>query len=143
MEIIGKIIQACPIEQGTSKAGKPWKKRICVLETQETYPKKVAFTIFGEDKVTQYDPMVQPGATIRLSFDINSREFNGRWYTDIAGLSAYEVPEGNVAPAPQQAFQQPQPFQQPQQPFQQATPGAMPGAMPDFTNSGDESDLPF
>lgn len=43
MEIIGKIIAAFPEVGGTSKAGNPWKKREYVLETQETYPKKVFF----------------------------------------------------------------------------------------------------
>lgn len=130
MEIIGKIIQACPIEQGTSKAGKPWKKRICVLETVETYPKKVAFTIFGEDKVTQYDPMVQPGATIRLSFDINSREFNGRWYTDI---SAWKIEPADAAG--QGGYQAPQPQYQPQ--------GAPVPPPPAITPQAPEDDLPF
>ncbi|MCC8113237.1 MAG: DUF3127 domain-containing protein [Bacteroidales bacterium] len=92
MEIIGKIIVALPEMTGTSKAGNPWKKREYVLETQETYPKKVHFDFFG-DRADQYP--LQVGQEIKLSFDIESREYMGRWYTSIRGWKA-EAP--NAAP---------------------------------------------
>ena len=82
MEIIGKIIVALPEVSGTSKAGNAWKKREYVLETVETYPKKVHFDFFGE-RADQYPLNV--GDEIKLSFDIESREYNGRWYTSIRG----------------------------------------------------------
>ncbi len=82
MEIQGKIILALPEQSGVSKAGNQWKKREYVLETLENYPKKVHFDLFG-DKADQYPLSV--GDQIVLSFDINSREFNGRWYTSISG----------------------------------------------------------
>lgn len=85
MEIKGKIIVALPEVSGTSKAGNAWKKREYVLETQETYPKRVFFNFFGE-RVDQYPLNI--GDVITLSFDIDSREFNGRWYTDIRGWKA-------------------------------------------------------
>ncbi len=96
MEITGKIIVALPEMSGTSKAGNPWKKREYVLETQETYPKKVHFDFFGE-RADQYPLSV--GDTIRLSFDIESREYNGRWFTSIRGWKADKV-DANVASAP-------------------------------------------
>ena len=82
MEITGKIIMALPEQSGVSKAGNQWKKREYVLETLENYPKKVHFDLFG-DRADQYPLNV--GDEIVLSFDINSREFNGRWYTSISG----------------------------------------------------------
>lgn len=85
MEITGKIIQVLPPVTGTSKAGNQWKKREYVLETQETYPKKVFFDFFGE-RADQYP--LEGGQTIKLSFDIESREYNGRWYTSIRGWKA-------------------------------------------------------
>lgn len=85
MEIKGKIIVALPEMSGTSKAGNPWKKREYVLETQETYPKKVHFDFFG-DRADQYPLNV--GDVITLSFDIESREYMGRWYTSIRGWKA-------------------------------------------------------
>lgn len=80
MEIKGKIIQKLPQQSGTSKQGNAWKKQEYVLETLDSYPSKVKFDLFG-DKVDQY-PM-QIGDTVTVYFDIESREFNGRWYTDI------------------------------------------------------------
>lgn len=85
MEIKGKIIVALPEQSGTSKAGNAWKKREYVLETQETYPKKVHFDFFGE-RADQYPLSV--GDMITLSFDIESREYNGRWFTSIRGWKA-------------------------------------------------------
>lgn len=80
MEVTGRIIIALPEVSGTSKAGNAWKKREYVLETQEQYPRKVFFNFFG-DRADQYPLNV--GDLVTVSFDIESREFNGRWYTDI------------------------------------------------------------
>lgn len=96
MEIIGKIILALPEVSGTSKAGNPWKKREYVLETIETYPKKVMFDFFG-DRADQYPLTV--GQEVRLTFDIESREYNGRWYTSIRGLKAEPASSAAAAPA--------------------------------------------
>lgn len=85
MEITGKIIVALPEASGTSRAGNPWKKREYVLETQETYPKKVFFNFFG-DRCDQYPLNV--GDEVTVSFDLESREFNGRWYTDVRAWKA-------------------------------------------------------
>lgn len=97
MEISGKIIVALPEVGGTSKAGNTWKKREYVLETQETYPRKIFFNFFNE-RADQYPLNV--GETYTISFDIESREFNGRWYTDISAFAASEAAAG----APQPAF---------------------------------------
>lgn len=85
MEISGKIIQMLPLQQGTSKAGNPWKKQEYVLETLDQYAKKVKFDFFG-DKADQYPLSV--GDEVTVSFDLESREFNGRWYTDVRGWKA-------------------------------------------------------
>ncbi len=99
MEVTGKIILALPEVSGTSKMGNPWKKREYVLETIESFPKKIHFDFFGE-KADQF--VLNPGDTIKLSFDIESREYNGRWYTSIRGWKAEPATEG--APAPGQAY---------------------------------------
>lgn len=93
MEIVGKIIQALPVQQGTStKTGNPWKLASYVLETQEQFPRKVCFEIFGEDRINNNPCNVDDIVTV--SFDIESREFNGRWYTSIR---AWKVQQGAVA----------------------------------------------
>ncbi len=99
-EIEGRIIQELPLQTGVSKAGREWKKREWVLETFGTYPRKIKFDIFGErgDNVN-----IVVGNVYRIQVDIESREFNGRWYTDV---HAYNVVDANVAPA--QGVPQPQ-----------------------------------
>ena len=120
MEIKGKIIVALPEVSGVAKAsGNPWKKREYVLETQETYPKKVHFDLFGE-RADQYPLSV--GDDVTLSFDIESREYNGRWFTSIRG---WKVDKNNAAPAA-------------------GTPADFPAAPPvDFPPEPGEEDLPF
>ena len=104
MEIVGKIIQVLPLQSGTSsRTGNSWQVQSYVLETQEQYPRKVCFEIFGEDKIKNNPCNIDDLVTV--SFDIESREFNGRWYTSIR---AWRVQQGDqtatqpAAAAPQQ-----------------------------------------
>lgn len=122
MEVTGKIIVALPEMSGTSKMGNPWKKREYVLETIESFPKKIHFDFFGE-KADQF--VLNPGDTIRLSFDIESREYQGRWFTSIRGWKS----EPLAATAPAGA---PDPV---------APIGSMPP--PPADAAGSDSDLPF
>lgn len=94
MEIVGKIIQVLPLQEGIGKNGNPWKVQGYVLETQEQYARKVQFEVFGEDRIKNNPCQVDDMVTV--SFDIESREFNGRWYTSIR---AYRIQQGVVAPA--------------------------------------------
>lgn len=98
MEIKGKIIHVLPLQEGVSKAGNPWKKQEYVLETLEQYPKKVCFDLFG-DKADQYRAEI--GDEVVLSFDIESREYNGRWFTSIRGWKLEKA--SDVAATPAQA----------------------------------------
>lgn len=93
MEVTGKIIVALPEVSGTSKAGNQWKKRSYVLETLDNYPTKIAFEFFGE-RADQYPLSV--GEEVKLSFDIDSHEYNGRWFTSIRGWKA-EKTQGAAA----------------------------------------------
>ncbi len=134
MEVQGKIILKLKPQGGLSKAGREWKKQEYVLETiNEPYPRKVHFDFFGE-RVDQYP--LEVGDTITLSFDIESREFNGRWYTDIRGWKAEKMQPGAVpAATPAQAAA----------PVAPATPvQETPVPAPDFSQDGDSNDdLPF
>lgn len=100
MEVVGKIIQVLPLRQGTSKAGNPWKTQEYVLETEESYPRKICFDFFG-DKADQYP--LAAGDRVRLSFDIESREYQGRWFTSIRGWKADKLDPNQSAGAPQPA----------------------------------------
>lgn len=103
MEIQGKIILALPEMTGTSKAGNPWKKREYVLETHDSFPKKVHFDFFG-DRADQF--ILNPGDEVTLSFDIESREYNGRWYTSIRGWRAEDANDAPAAAQPTPAATQ-------------------------------------
>ena len=93
MEITGKIIAVLPERGGVSKTGNEWKMQEYVLETHEQFPKKLCFNVFGADKIAQFN--IQAGDELTVSFDINAREYNGRWYNDIR---AWRVERG-AAPA--------------------------------------------
>ena len=129
MEVTGKIIKKLPVMSGTSKSGNPWSKQEYVLETQEAYPKKIFFSFFG-DRANQYP--LEEGQTVNLSFDIDSHEYNGRWFTNINGWKAEVLPEGAAAPQP------PMPQAAPAAPAA-AAPFDQPAPAP--ANSSD--DLPF
>lgn len=93
-KIQGRIIIAMPETGGTGKNGNPWKKQEFVLETADNYPKKILFTLWGE-KIEQYN--LREGEQVTAFVDIESREYNGRWYTD---LKAWKVDKsGAAAPA--------------------------------------------
>lgn len=94
MEITGKIIAVLPERGGTSKTGNEWKTQEYVLETHEQYPKKICFNVFGADKIAQFN--IQAGEELTVSFDINAREYQGRWYNDIR---AWKVERGDTASA--------------------------------------------
>lgn len=98
MEISGKVIQKLPLQEGTGRNGNPWKAQSAVLETQDQYPRKVCFEVFGEDRINNNPFEVDD--IITISFDIDSHEFNGRWYTSIR---AYRVQKGAVESAPADA----------------------------------------
>ena len=110
MEISGKIIQVLPEQGGVSKtSGKEWKLQAYVLETQEQYPRKVHFEVFGEDRI-KANPC-QLDDIVTVSFDIESREFNGRWYTSIR---AWKIQQGVVDAAAPQVVPVAQPVATPQ-----------------------------
>ena len=139
MEVVGKIIQVLPAQEGVGRNGNPWKVQPYVLETLDQYPRKVHFEVFGEDRIRMNPCAIDQLVTV--SFDIESREFNGRWYTSIR---AYRIVQGDVtqgaaaSAAPAAAA--------PAAPAQPAAPvEAAPVNMDPFDASAGEgtSDLPF
>ena len=81
LDITGKIIKIMNPTTGTSKAGKEWTKQEFVIETQEQYPRKVMMSVMG-DKVQELKRF-SVGQEIKASLNIESREYNERWYTDV------------------------------------------------------------
>lgn len=95
MEITGKIIAVLPERSGTSsRSGAEWRCGSYVLETMEQYPRKMNFEVFGADRIQQFN--IKLGETYTVSFDIDAREYQGRWFNSIR---AWKV-EAPVAGAP-------------------------------------------
>ena len=95
MEIQGKVIAVLPERSGVSARGE-WKSQTYVIETQEQYPKKMAFDVFGADRLAQFN--IHSGEEILVSFDIDAHEYQGRWFNSIRAW--------NVTKVSQQAAQQ-------------------------------------
>lgn len=127
MEVTGKVIAVLPEQGGVSKTGNEWKKQEYVIETQEQYPKKVCFQLFGADRIAQ--AAIQPGETITVHFDIESREYQGRWYTNINGWKVEHPAADGASPS---AATTPANF----------APAGAPVA-PDFPPPNPVDDLPF
>ncbi len=79
MQITAKLHSLLPMQTGAGKNG-PWKKQDFIVETDGTYPKKICISVWG-DKIDS--SVLVPGNTLRIDFDVESREYNGRWYTDV------------------------------------------------------------
>jgi len=83
MELIGKVVQLGTLTEGNSARG-PWKKQELIIETIEQYPKKVCVMCWNE-RVNEINSFFV-GQTLRIQFRVESREFNGRWYTDVTAF---------------------------------------------------------
>jgi len=141
MEIVGKIIQVLPAQEGVGRNGNPWKVQPYVLETLDQYPRKVHFEVFGEDRIKQNPCEIDELVTV--SFDIESREFNGRWYTSIR---AWRIQQGDTtqAAAPSAAPAQAAPVANTQAPITNEQQPVAPSVDPFDASAGDgTSDLPF
>lgn len=140
MDINVKLIQVFPVQTITSRDGsKSWQKQEFLTETIDNsqYPRKICFTLFGDNRVGIVD-QYQPNTLINVSFDLQSRESNGRWFSSIDAwrvgpATTVEAPMAAPA-APVAATVQPQAAVNPPQ-------GAQPVAAASTEESAD--DLPF
>jgi len=90
MQLTAKLVQLLPLQTGTGKNGE-WKKQDIIVETPGQYPKKVCISIWG-DKIDARK--LQVGATLKIDFDVESREYNARWYTDVKAWKVEAVGAG-------------------------------------------------
>ena len=79
MQLTAKLIAILPEQTGAGKNGQ-WKKQDIIVETDGQYPKKVCISLWGEKFERN---LLKVGNSLTISFDIESREFNGKWYTDV------------------------------------------------------------
>lgn len=111
--IEGEIIAILPETRGVSAKGE-WVSQDFVLKTDDNYPKNICFTILGANKIKEAN--IRIGDVVSIGVNIESREFNGRWYTSI---KAWSVKRKFEAQAAKQA--PPAPTPQPSQPTQTQT----------------------
>ena len=96
MEITGTVVSLLPLQTGQGKNG-VWKKQEFILETPGQFPKKVCLSLWGE-KVDEN--RLNVGEKITASINIESREYNGRWYTDVRAWKIAKSGSGQQSDAP-------------------------------------------
>jgi hypothetical protein len=99
MEVKGKVIQVLVPMTGTGKKGE-WKKQEFIVETQAQYPKKVCLALWGDKEC----PTI--GSLITAQVELESREHNGKWYTEARAWKMEINQRGNGGGAPQQTAKQ-------------------------------------
>ncbi|MDR1417086.1 MAG: DUF3127 domain-containing protein [Prevotellaceae bacterium] len=105
MELKAKLTQVLPLQTGEGRNGM-WKRQEIIVETEGQYPRKVCISIWG-DKVSPSVLVVD--SMLNIFFDIESREFNGRWYTDLRAWKIDPADENApTAPATGATASQPQ-----------------------------------
>ena len=150
MEISGRLIKILQEVRGESQRG-PWVRGGFVIETDGDYPRQVAFTTFGEDRLAMVKsiPLNTP---VVVNFNPESREYEGRWYTDLRCSRIQNYVPGQMPPAatgyawPAAPQAPAAPAAAPVPPQQPAAPAAAPAQSqaPSFASPlGGEDDLPF
>jgi hypothetical protein len=81
MQITAKVTQVLPPVTGNGTNG-AWKKQEIIVEYEDHFPRKLCISFFN-DKIKE--ELLQVGSMLTIYFDLESREFNGRWYTDVRG----------------------------------------------------------
>lgn len=140
LELECKIVKFLPVQSGTSARGQ-WSKQEFIVEYQDgNYPNQVCMNVWGQDKVNDL-ARYHEGDAVKVSFNLSSREFNGRYYNDIR---VWKIEIAGAA-APAAAAPQPaaRPAYQPSAPagFGPAAPAPSINDMPAGDLPGD--DLPF
>lgn len=97
MELQGKIIAVLPERSGVSARGE-WKSQSFVIETHDSFPRKMVFDVFGADRLARFN--IQMGQEVSVSFDIDAHEYNGRWFNNIRAFDVRLVDPNTVAAAP-------------------------------------------
>ena len=84
MDLQCRIIEVLPEQVGNN-----WVKHQFIAETVGQYPKKVKFDVWGDERWQKMQPYVVPDKEVKVSFDVESKEWNGRWFTNLSAFSVY------------------------------------------------------
>ena len=91
----GTVIRVLPVQEGVSKAGNAWRKGAFVIETESQYPRTICFNIWN-NRIDEY--ALTEGDFVEVRFDVESREYMERWYTDVTAYSVSKVDQTAAAP---------------------------------------------
>jgi len=94
-----KITKVSDTQSGTSKAGKDWSKLTFVGETNEEYNNLYAFELFGQEKVENFNKFNKVGDVVNVEFNVNTREWEGRYFTSLSAWRIDKAQGGTQAPA--------------------------------------------
>ncbi|MCR4602976.1 MAG: DUF3127 domain-containing protein [Prevotella sp.] len=137
MDLTGKVIAIMEARSGNSqRTGNPWMIQEYVIEVPGQYSRKMMFSVFGEDRIKQFN--IQLGEEITVQFDIDAREYQGRWFNDIRAYNIHRGPVGQTIPSAGTAPGAP--AFPPQQPAASAAP--FPPTQ-ETSGEGAADDLPF
>ena len=132
LELEGRIVRKLGVQTGTSARG-AWSKQEFIFEYQEgNYPTQVCMNVWGEDKVRELDKY-QVNDRVKVSFNLSSREFNGRWYTDVR---AWRIEPVGAVQAPNQ-------YDYTQSAGNYSAPTGVPMPSADDMSAPADDDLPF
>ncbi len=90
----GKLIKVLPEQSGEGRNGR-WVRQDFVIEIPGEYPKTMCFSLWGEEKIKNIRA-INEGDNLKVSFDISSREYNERWYTDLRAWKIEKMGGSNV-----------------------------------------------
>ena len=79
LKVTGRVVEILEEQSGEGRNG-PWRKQEFILETEGDYPSKICLVQWGDD-IEKFG--VTEGEKLSAHIDIRSREYNGRWYTDV------------------------------------------------------------
>ncbi len=144
MEFSGKIIHALELRQGVSpRSGNSWMSQSFVIESHDQYPRRMVFDVFGEDRLKEFH--IEVGEELTVSFDMDAREYQGRWFNSIRAWRVDRVQPGQMAvpPAPAAGYAPAAPQAQPGYTPASAAPAAAPAPAPAPQPANPADDLPF
>jgi hypothetical protein len=110
LQIIGTVEKVSDIQQGVSKAGKEWRTSGLLISTGGTYPKKCYFTVFGDELIGRVQELAE-GDEVAVSFNPESREYNGRYFTENKAWRIEHTvkPSGGILPKEPETARSPEP----------------------------------
>lgn len=93
LSIEGKIIAILQQRKGNKKDGSEWISQEFVLETEDQFPQRTCFEIYGKDKIDEAS--IEVGDKVNIGFNLSCREYNGKWFNTI---KAWRVSKRGGAP---------------------------------------------